>query len=329
MKRRDFITVLGGLAAAWPIAAQSQQNKKIPKVGVLWHAASAEEEAIYIRALNQGFIDLGYIDGKTIALDHRFPAEQPERFASLAAELAAVPVDVLVAVTQAAAQAAARATRKIPIVFTVVPEPVGSKLVNSLARPGGNITGLTNVASEIAAKRIQLLKEAFPGMKRVTLLVNPNDEKGMLSFVDEAKTSGTALGLDVQTIEVRSLEEFKIGFNRMVDGGSEGVMTAPNGLFYQGRVLAGQLAVAHHLPFMAVSRETLEGGALMSYGPDFQAIFRRTAVYVDKILKGEKPADLPVELPTKFQFLINLKTAKALGITMAESLLLRADEVIE
>src|SRR3954447_18691141 len=200
MKRRDFIKLLDALAATSP--AHAQRNKNLPKVGVLWHAGSAEEEAIYLRALNQGFNEQGYTDGKTIALDHRFPAEQPERFASLAIELAAVPVDVLVAVTQAAAQAAARATTKIPIVFTVVPEPVGSKLVNSLARPGGNITGLTNIASEIAAKRVQLLKEAFPGMKRVTLLVNPNDEKAMRSFIEEAKTSALALGLDVQTIEV-------------------------------------------------------------------------------------------------------------------------------
>jgi ABC-type uncharacterized transport system substrate-binding protein len=328
MKRRDFITLLGGLGAAWPIAAQSQRNKSVPKVGVLWHAGGAEEEATYLRALNQGFSDLGFVDGNTIALDHRFPDERPERFASLAGELAAIPVDVLVAVTLPAALAAARATTKIPIVFTGVPDPVRSKLVNSLARPGGNITGLTNIASEIAAKRVQLLKEAFPRMTRVTLLVNPSDQ-AMGSFVDEAKTSAIALGLEVQTVEVRSLEEFEQAFQRMVDGGSEGVISAPNGLFYQGRVLAGRLAVAHHLPLMAVSRETLEGGALMSYGPDFQAIFRRTPVYVDKILKGEKPADLPVEVPTKFQFLINLKTAKALGITVAESLLLRADEVIE
>jgi putative tryptophan/tyrosine transport system substrate-binding protein len=166
-------------------------------------------------------------------------------------------------------------------------------------------------------------------MKRLTLLVNPNDGKAMRSFVDEAKTSANALALDVQTIEVRSLNDFEHGFKRMVDGGSEGVMTAPNGLFYQGRVLAGQFAVAHGLPFMSVSRETLEGGSLFSYGPDFQAIFRRTAVYVDKILKGEKPADLPVEVPTKFEFLINLKTAKALGITLSESLLLRADGIFE
>jgi putative tryptophan/tyrosine transport system substrate-binding protein len=328
MKRRDFITLVGGLAAAWPIAVQAQRNKNMPRVGVLWHAGSAEEEAIYLRALNQGFADLGYVDGKTIALDHRFPDEQPERFASLARELAAIPVDVLVAVTQPAALAAARATTTIPIVFTHVADPVGSKLVTSLARPGGNITGLTNVASEIAAKRVQILKEAFPRMKRVALLVNPTDP-AMPGFVDEARTSAMSVGLEVQTVEVRSLEEFEQAFTRMVDSGSEGVITAPNGLFYQGRVLAGRLAVAHHLPCVVVSRETLEGGALMSYGPDFQAIFRRTPVYVDKIVKGEKPADLPVELPTKFQFLINLKTAKALGVVISEALLLRADDVIE
>jgi putative ABC transport system substrate-binding protein len=328
MKRRDFITLLGALGTAWPISAQAQGNRNLPKVGVLWHAGSAEEEAVYLRAVNQGFTDLGYVEGKSITLEHRFPNEQPERFASLAGELVALPVDVLVAVTQPAALAAARATTKIPIVFTSVPDPIGSKLVNSLARPGGNITGFTNIASEISAKRVQLLKEAFPRMKRVALLVNPSDQVTG-SFVDEATNTAIALGLEVQTVEVRSLEEFEQGFRRVVDGGSEGVINAPNGLFYQGRALAGRLAVAHHLPYMAVSREIVEGGALMSYGPDFQDIFRRTPVYVDRILKGEKPADLPVELPTKFQFLVNLKTAKALGITLSEALLLRADEVIE
>jgi putative ABC transport system substrate-binding protein len=328
MKRRDFITLLAALGTTWPISAQAQRNRNLPKVGVLWHAGSAEEEAIYLRALKQGFSDLGYVDGKSIALVHRFPDERPERFVSLAGELAAIPVDVLIAVTQPAALAAARVTTRIPIVFTGVPDPVGSKLVNSLARPGGNITGLTNIASEIAAKRVQLLKEAIPRMRRVTLLVNPSDQ-AMANFVDEAKTSAVALGLEVQIVEVRSLEEFEQGFDRMVDSRSEGVISAPNGMFYQGRVLAGRLAVARHLPYMAVSREMVDGGALMSYGPDFQAIFRRTPVYVDKILKGENPADLPVEVPTKFQFLINLKTAKALGITLSEALLLRADEVIE
>jgi len=175
MRRRKFITILGG-AAAWPLAARAQPTKKIPKVGVLWHAGSAEEEAIYLGALKQGFNDLGYIDGKTIALEHRFPNEQPERFASLAVELAALPVDVLVAVTPLAALAAQRATTTIPIVFILVPEPVESKLVNSFAHPGGNITGYTQIAVELSSKRVQLLKEAFPRMSRVALLVNANSQ---------------------------------------------------------------------------------------------------------------------------------------------------------
>jgi putative ABC transport system substrate-binding protein len=328
MKRRHFMTLLGALGFAWPVGARAQQSKGLPRVGVLWHAGSAEEEAVYLRAVTQGFADLGYVDGKSIKLEHRFPDERPERFDSFARELVALPVDVLVTVTQPAAQAAARATTKIPIVFTGVPDPVGSKLVNSLARPGGNITGFSNITSEISAKRVQLLKEAFPRMKRVALLVNPGDQ-AMGGFVNEAQNTAIALGLEVQIVEVRSLEEFEQGFQRVVDGGSEGVINAPSGLFYQGRALAGRLAAAHHLPYMTVSREMVEGGALMSYGPDFQVIFRRTPVYVDRILKGEKPADLPVELPTKFQFLVNLKTAKALGIAFSESLLLRADEVIE
>lgn len=328
MKRREFMKLLGAASVGWPIRAQAQRNGSLPKVGVLWHAGSAQEEAIYLGALNQGFKELGYVEGKSILLEHRFPDEREERFVSMAGELAAIPVDVLVAVTHPAALAAARATTKIPIVFTHVPDPVRSKLVNSLARPGGNVTGFTNIAAEIAAKRVQLLKEAFPPMKRIALLINPSDP-AMTSFIAEAETTAKALGLDVQRVEVRATDEFEQAFRRMVDNGSEGVITAPNGLFYQGRALIGQLGLAYRLPCMVVSRETLEGGALMSYGADFQAIFRRTPVYVDKILKGEKPANLPVELPTKFEFLINLRTAKALGTSISEALLVRADEAIE
>jgi len=329
MKRREFIRLLGGAAATWPLAARGQPTRKMPRVGVLWHAGSAEEEAIYLGALQQGFNDLGYIDGKTIALEHRFPNEQPERFASLAAELAALRVDVLVAVTLPAALAAQRATTTIPIVFILVPEPVRSKLVNSFARPGGNITGLTQIAVELSAKRLELLKEAFPRMTRVALLANANDQQAMHRFMDETKTAATALGLDVQPVEVRSLGDFEQAFDKMVDSRLEGIVVYPDGLVYQGRTLMAQYARTRHLPLMVFSRESLVAGALMSYGPDYQNIFRRAAVYVDKILKGEKPADLPVELPTKFQFFINLKTAKALGIDVPPSLLTRADEVIE
>lgn len=328
MRRRDFLALIGGTAAGFSHDAFAQSGRRTPKVGVLWHAGSAEEEAIYMRALSQGFNELGYFEKKTIQLEHRFPNERPELFASMARELAALPVDVLVAVTQPAALAAAAATTKIPIVFNHVPDPIRSNLVNSLARPGGNVTGLTNIAAEIAAKRVQLLKEAFPQMKKVGLLINPGDP-AMISFVDEAKTSALALGMEVQIVELRSVDDFEAAFKRLADTGAESVVTAPNGLFYQGRGMIGQLAIARRLPSIVVSRETLEGGALMSYGADFQAIFRRTPVYVDKILKGEKPGDLPVEQPTKFQFLINLKTAKAIGVNFSEAFLLSADEVID
>lgn len=328
MKRRDLTLLFGGMAVAWPFTSRAQLRKTIPRIGVLWHAGSADEEAIYMRALNQGFSDLGYVDGKSIALEHRFPDERPERFVSMARELAAIPVDILIAVTQPAALAAATATTKIPIVFNHVPDPVRAKLVSNLARPGRNITGLTNIAAAVAAKRVELLKEAFPRMMRISLLVNPSDP-AMTTFVDEVGSAAVAFGLQTQTVEVRSVDDFERAFKGMAESGTEGLITAPNGLFYQGRALIGKLAMAHRIPSIVVSRETLEGGALMSYGADFQEIFRRTPVYVDKILKGEKPGDLPVEQPTKFQFLVNLKTAKALGITISESLLQRADEIIE
>jgi ABC-type uncharacterized transport system substrate-binding protein len=277
----------------------------------------------------EGLKGLGYIDGKTIALEHRFPNEQPERFVSLAAELAALKPDVLIAVSQQAAVAAQRATTAIPIVFIVVPDPVGVKLVNSLSRPGGNITGLTHIAVELSGKRLAVFKEAFPRMTRVALLVNANDPQTTKRYIDETNAAATGLGLDVQPVEVRSLTDFDQAFDRIVEGRLEGVAVPADPLFYQGRSLMAQTAITRRLPLMVYSRETLEAGALMSYGTDQRRIFRRAAVYVDKILKGEKPADLPVEQPTKFEFLINNKTAKAIGYTISESLLLRADEVIE
>ena len=328
MQRRQFIALIGG-AVAWPLTAREQPRAKTPKIGVLWHAGSAEEEAIYLGELQKGLSGLGYIDGKTIALEHRFPNEQPERFVSLAAELAALKPDVLIAVTQQAAVAAQRATTTIPIVFIVVPDPVGVKLVDSLSRPGGNITGLTHIAVELSGKRLAVFKEAFPRMTRVALLVNANNPQTTKRYIDETQTAATGLGLDVRPVEVRALTDFDQAFDRIVDGRLEGVAVPADPLFYQGRSLMAQAAITRRLPLMAYSRETLEAGALMSYGTDQRRIFRRAAVYVDKILKGEKAADLPVEQPTKFEFLINNKTAKAIGYTISELLLLRADEVIE
>ena len=328
MRRREFIiTILGGIG--WPLCAQAQQRVKIPRVGVLWHAGSAQEEAIYLSAFQRGLSELGYVEGRTITLEHRFPNEEPDRFVSMAAELAALKVDVLVAVSRLSAIAAQRATTSIPIVFVVVPDPVGTKLVGSLARPGGNITGLTNIAVELSAKRLALFKDALPHLSRVALLVNANDERGMHRYIDETRAAGNALALEVQPIGIRSVGDFEKAFDEIAERRCEGVITVADGLFYQGRVAVAQSALARHLPLMTITREMLQAGALMSYGPDHQEIFRRSPIYIDKILKGEKPAELPVEQPTKFQFLFNLKTAKALGLEVAPMLLARADEVIE
>jgi putative ABC transport system substrate-binding protein len=248
---------------------------------------------------------------------------------SLAAELAALKPDVLVAVTRPAAIAMQRATTTIPTVFIVVPDPVGMKLVNSLARPGGNITGLTHIAVELSAKRLAYFKEAFPSASRAALLVNANDPQGMRRYIDESQIAAGALGITIQPVEVRSLGDFEAAFDQMVADRLEGVVVPADGLFYQGRVRLAQSALQRRLPLVVYSRETLEAGALMSYGADQRAIFRRAGVYVDKILKGERPADLPVEQPTKFEFLINLKTARTLSLTIAPAVLARADEVIE
>jgi ABC-type uncharacterized transport system substrate-binding protein len=328
LRRREFIALLGAVTLPFAVRAQ-QPTKKIPRVGVLWHAGNAEEEAIYLGALEEGLRGLGYIDGKTIALEHRFPNEIPERFVSLAAELAALNPEVLVAVTRPAALAAQRATATIPIVFIVVPDPVGTRLVNSLARPGGNVTGLTNIALELSAKRLALFKEAFPLMNRVALLVNANDQQGMRRYIDESLAAAAALGMTIQPVEVRSVEDFEAAFDKIVADRIEGVAVPADGLFYQGRVRLAQAALQRRLPLIMFSRETLQAGALMSYGPDVRVIFRRAASYVDKIVKGEKAGDLPVEQPTRFEFLINLKTARALGLEVAPMLLARADEVIE
>lgn len=328
MRRRNFIAGLGGAVTAWPIRARGQ-TKKRPKVGVLWHAGNAEEEATYLSALRQGFDSLGYVDGRNITLEHRFPNEIPERFLSHAAELAALNVDVLVAVSQLAALAAQRATATIPIVFVVVADPIGVKLVSSFARPGGNITGLTHIAIDLSAKRLALMKEAIPHMKRVGLLVNPNDAPGTRRTIEEYHTAANSLGIDVQPVEVRAVADIEPAFKKFVEDQVEGIVQGPSGLFYQNRVLLANSAKQHRLPYMVTTRESLEAGALFSYAPDIRAIFRRTATYVAKIIQGEKVAELPVEQPSKFELLINLKTAKAIDLTISEAFLLRADELLE
>jgi putative ABC transport system substrate-binding protein len=325
MRRRNFITLLCGLTV-WPLGASAQNAEAVPRIGVLWHAGSAEEEAIYLGALRQGLADLGYVESQNIVLENRFPAEIPERFISLAAELVALKVDIFVAVNRLDVLAAQRATATMPVVFIYVPDPVGDKFVASLAHPGGSITGLSNFAYGLAAKRVEYLKAIVPSLARVALLVNPNDKENVRRNVEESQAAADKLGLIVQPVEIRKADDITPAFSEMPSNQIDGVIVSQDGLFFATRKTIADLALTHRLPAISYSRETLEAGALASYGPSSVALFRRAGVYIDKILKGEKPADIPVELPTKFEFLINLKTAKALDLKIPPTVLALADD---
>ncbi len=327
MRRRDFFSFIGGAMLAVPGVARAQPAGKIPTVGYLWHAGNAKEETPYFEALLEGFAKLGYVEGRNIKLEHRFPNETPERFKSMAAELVSLNVDVLMG--GAIASTYLRdATTKIPIVFMFVPDPVGMKFVQSIARPGENITGLSSFGRDVAGKRLQLLKEIVPGLSRVALLINSQQATTHV-FVEVMQTAADQLGLVLQTFDARSLEEIEPAFDAMARAGMQAVTPVQGGLFFQARTLTPKLALARRLPMLAYSRETFEYGALVSYAADQVEMCRRSAVYADKILKGAKPGDLPVEQPTKFELLINLKTAKALGLDVPLQLQQLADEVIE
>ena len=327
--RRRFLVGLGVGSLSTALPAFAQQGVKTPKVGVLWHAGSAEEEKIPLGGLVEGFRDLGYVDGKNIVFEHRFPNEQPERFFSLAAELVQIKVDVLIAVTRQAAVAAQRATTTIPTVFIAVPDPVGSGLVTSLGRPGGNITGLTNMAVELVPKRVQVLKEAIPKLARMALLVNAGSPDAR-RYVEVAQTVARPLGVTVQPVEIRTPVDLEPAFSLVTQNRLQGVCLTSDGLIYVEQERLAQLALDRNLPLIGYTREmTRWTGMLMTYGASNVALFNRGAYFVDKILKGAKPGDLPVEQPTKIELIINLKTAKALGLTIPPSLLARADQVIE
>jgi putative tryptophan/tyrosine transport system substrate-binding protein len=328
MKRREFIEAFFG-ALVVSSGGRAQQVRKIPRIGVLWHANSAEEEAVYLGAVRRGLRDLGYVEGQNITLENRFPNEQPELFISLAAELASLNVDVLVAINRIAALAAQRATTTIPVVFVAVPNPVENKLVASLAHPGGNITGLSNMALDLTGKRLGFLKLIVSALSRPALLLNANDKVGARQYLKEAQAAASRLNIQLQAIEVRTPADLAPAFSKMRNDRIDGVVVTQDGLFYQTRQDISDLGLAHRLPVIVYSRETVFVGALAAYGPDNYGIFRRSGVYIDKILKGEKPAEMPVEEPTKFQLILNNKTASALGLTFPAIPLAQADEVIE
>ena len=327
MRRRKFITLLGGTAAAWPLASRAQQRKAMPRVGVLWHAANAKEEEEYLGALTKAFHELGYFEGKNIDLEHRFPAEQPERFRALAHDLAASKVDVIVAVTGLGAREAKRATSTIPIVIVADPDPVGNGLAESLAYPGGNVTGLSLMGNDLSGKRLTLFKEVVPKLTRVAILGDPRDPVSKVSGVAYEKAAKT-LGISSQIFDAKNADEIEQAFSAIARDGFDGacVMGAP---MYNERKQVGASALAHKVPTIAGNAEQVPYDLLLSYGPDFPDYFRRAVGYVDKILKGAKPGDLPIEQPTRFKLVINLKTAKTLGLSVPPSLLSTADEIIE
>ena len=294
--RRQFIFALVSAATVWPLGVRAQDKRRIPKVGVLWHGDSAEAEEPLLTTLVEGFRKLGYIDGQTIILEHRFPSEIPERFRSMAAELVALKVDVLMSSGNNAAPYAKNATATIPVVAMLIGDPVGAKLVDNIARPGGNVTGLSFFAAELIGKRLQLLKEAMPHLSRVAQLVNPLAQISRL-YVDVTKTAADQLGLKVARFEAGSRDELEPAFAAMANADMQAVLTNGDGLAFSQRELIGQLALKNRLPAAVFMREVLVPGTSLSYGPDTLEIVRRATVYVDRISGARNLVNFPSSNP--------------------------------
>jgi putative tryptophan/tyrosine transport system substrate-binding protein len=330
MERRTFMAMLTGGIVVAPLAAEAQQAAKIARIGYL--TGSLATNPHLPEAFRQGLRDLGYVEDRNVVIEYRDADRKSERLPALAAELVALKVDVIVAAGGTpAALAAKQATRTLPIVFVGAADPVTSGLVTSLARPGGNVTGLSILAPELVGKGLEQLTQAVPGVSRVAVLWQPGGlpERTEKDMVRGADVAARALGVRLQVVEARGPADFDRAFSDMTRARAGALTVLLSNMFLRERRRLVDLAAKHRLPAVYGLREFVDAGGLMSYGPDLADVFRRVATYVDKILKGAKPADLPVEQPTKFELVINLKTAKALGLTIPQSLLGRADEVIE
>src|SRR6516165_5445351 len=325
MKRRAFITLLGG-AAAWPLAAHAQQTARLPTIGFLGSATllvESQRVAAFVQRLRQ----LGWIENRNVAIEYRWAEGRTERFTELAAEFARLKVDLIVASTTPAVIAAKQATSVIPIVITTANDPVGTGLVASLARPGGNVTGLSNQLADTAAKRLEFLRQVVPGLRRLAILGNVNNP-GVVLETRETQVAATAMGLEATTLEIRRAEDIA-PLLEALKGRADALYVASDPLLNTNRIRINTLALGARLPTMHGVRDYVEAGGLMSYGTNIVNQYRRAADYTDKILRGAKPGELPVEQPTKFDLVINLTTAKALGLTVSDKLLSLADEVIE
>jgi putative tryptophan/tyrosine transport system substrate-binding protein len=327
MGRREFVALLGGAAAAWPVAARAQQSSKAATIGFL--GAGSGSDSVWkdwTAAFVQRLRELGWVEGRTVNIEYRWGEGRAERYADLAAELVRLQVDVIVT-SGSAAVAVKRATSVIPIVFATANEPIGSGLVASLARPGGNATGMSMQQTDLAGKRLELLREVVPGLRRLGILINASNPGAVLDR-DQVRAAAGMLGFEVQTGEVRGAKEIAPTFETF-KGRAQALYVVGDALMSTNRIRINTLALAARLPSMYPNRAAVEAGGLISYGPNFPDMYRRAGDYVDKILRGGKPANIPVEQPTKFDLVINLTTAQALGIEVPPTLLARADEVIE
>jgi ABC-type uncharacterized transport system substrate-binding protein len=329
VKRREFITLLGGAVVAWPLAARAQQPERMRRVGVLMpNAADDPEYQARMAAFLQGLAQLGWIDGRNVRIDTRWGVADADRIRKYAAELVALAPDVILAHSSGALAPLLQASRTVPIVFTNVADPVGAGYVDSLARPGGNATGFLVFEYSIAAKWLELLKEIAPRVTRAAVLRESAVAAGPAQF-SVIQAAAPSLGMEVRPVDMRDAGEIERALTAFAQGSNGGLIVTggPGALFHRTLIVA--LAARHRLPAVYFGRNYVTDGGLIAYGPDLIDQSRRAAGYVDRILKGEKPGDLPVQAPTRYQLVINLKTAKALGLTVPDSLLARADEVIE
>jgi putative ABC transport system substrate-binding protein len=326
MRRRDFVILLGG-AAAWPLRARAQQPAKIPRIGLL-SPFSSSDTALWHQAFLQGLRELGRVEGKTVVIEYRYAEGRNDRLPELIAELIRLKVDVIVTAVTSDTLVAKSATREIPIVMAAAGDPVATGLVESLARPGGNITGLSQMNPELTGKRLELLKEIIPELSSVAVVSNPEDPVSVLGL-HEIQLPARELGIAVHSLLVRSPGDLDQALDQAVGTRVGALVIMPNPVFVTNLKRIADFATRNRLPSIFHLREFAQAGGLVSYGVDRSDLFRRAATYVDKILNGVKAADLPIEQPTRFELVINLKTANALGLTVPPSLLARADEVIE
>ena len=325
MGRREFVALLGGAAVAWPLAARTQQSGKIHAIGLL---SPASRSPSVVPALFDALAELGWIEGKNVVFERRYAENRLERLPELAAELVRLNVDVIVAIGTPGPLAAKRATSTIPIVMAAAGDPLGSGLVASLARPGGNVTGMSLMAPDLGGKRLELLKELLPRLARVAVLWNATNPYAAIVF-KEMQAAGPTLGIEVQSFEVRSPDDFDGAFGIARRQRPDALITVEDPLTFSHRKRIADFAIGQQLPSLHGIREFAAAGGLMSYGASLADLYRHAAGYVDKILRGAKPADLPVQQPSKFEFVVNLKIARTLGLRIPDKLVALADEVIE